>query len=120
MTKEHGNLKPFDWHQFDTYCSVKFTKRTCAELMGISEDTIEKRVRKEYDMTFTEYRETKLAPTKIKLVQKAIDMALGGNVTMLIFTLKNLCGWTDKVEQTVGAPDGAKKFTLNYKIVQDK
>lgn len=47
-------------------------------------------------MTFYEFREKYLGSTRIKLRQKAIQMGLSGDRTMLIFALKNLCAWKDK------------------------
>ena len=44
---------------------------------------------------------------KISLKGKAVTMALAGNVPMLIFCLKNLCGWADTV-QAVPDPESAK------------
>jgi len=59
--------------------------------------TIERSIKKLKKMTFTVYRNHHQDGLKFKLVQKAVSLALGGNVVMLIFCLKNLCGWTDKV-----------------------
>lgn len=91
-------LVTFDWTKINSYLQLKTSKRACALLLDVSEDTIEKRIREEYDCTFTDYAEKCLAPVKIKLVQKAISKALSGDNTMLIFCLKNLCGWSDKNE----------------------
>ena len=46
-------------------------------------------------MTFVEFRSLYLSSTRIRLRQKAIQMALKGDRTMLIFSLKNLCDWKD-------------------------
>jgi len=39
--------------------------------------------------------------TAVNLQQKAIEQALKGNTTLMIFCLKNLAGWADKVEEKV-------------------
>lgn len=97
-----GRVKlEIDWKVFNSYLELKASKRTCSALLGISETTIEERLREEHNMTFTEYAERMLSPTRNKLVQKALDLALSGNVTMLIFCLKNMCGWADKTEESI-------------------
>ncbi len=67
----------------------------------IDEKTLQRRIRQKFDMTYPEYKDYMMSSTKIKLVQTAIRKALEGNVVMMIFCLKNLCGWADKLEQTV-------------------
>jgi len=51
--------------------------------------------------------------TSTKLQQKALQMAMGGNGTLMVFCLKNLAKWSDKQETTLSAPEG---ITLNYKV----
>jgi hypothetical protein len=93
--------KDFDWEIFYKYLKTKPTLADASEFMSteenpISEDTIANRIRAKHDCTYTELREKKMAGIRRSLVQKALDMALnGGNATMLIFSLKNLCGWRD-------------------------
>jgi len=53
-----------------------------------------------------------MSHTRYALIQKAISEALNGNTTMLIFSLKNLCGWADKQELDVAQ----NTFTLNYNL----
>jgi hypothetical protein len=55
----------------------------------------------------TEYKEKQKDTLKVSLKGKAVTMALAGNVPMLIFCLKNLCGWADTV-QSVPDPENAK------------
>ena len=85
----------------------------------MAQSTIELRLREDHDMTFSEYHETKVSLISVKLQQKAINMALNGNVPMLIFSLKNLAKWKDKLEVEVEhtVPDfasWAKKAATQY------
>lgn len=86
---------PFDWHVFNKYLQTKPTLSDAGELMKCSQDTIAKRVRDKYDLTYAEYRDKKMAGVRHTLVQKAMMYALGGNTALLIFLLKNLCGYQD-------------------------
>jgi hypothetical protein len=89
---------PIDWTRLDSYLQLRATLRQCACLLEVSEDTIERRVLKEKGMKFSEYAETKMTMVRLKLVQKAISKAMGGDNTLLIFCLKNLSGWGDVVK----------------------
>lgn len=89
-----------DWATIDGILQFAATKKQCAAILEVSEDTIDRRIKEQKKMTFEDYKETKLGITKIKLQQKAIKMGLDGNPAMLIFCLKNLCGWSDKNEET--------------------
>jgi hypothetical protein len=70
-----------------------------AIIVGCSGKTVERFIREHFDMTFKEFRDLHMAHTRNSLVQKTIDLALSGNVTALIFALKNLCGWSDKYDE---------------------
>jgi hypothetical protein len=61
-----------------------------------------------YD-SIIEYKENRKDDIKIALKNKAVTMALAGNPAMLIFCLKNICGWSDNVQQ-VPDPDTAKNM----------
>lgn len=101
--------KELDWSVLDGILQFNATKPQCASILLMSDDTIDRRIKEKFDCTFEEYKTTKMGLTKIKLQQKAIQMALNGNATMLIFCLKNLCGWADKQETTIEA----KGLTIN-------
>lgn len=106
-----------DWKILDALLQFKVTLRHCADYMGVSIDAIQRRVKEEKGISFSEYHELKLQRTATKLQQKAIEMALSGDRTMLIFCLKNLAGWADKVETTHDVNDETKKqFKLAYAI----
>ena len=108
-----------NWDVIDSVLSVSGSLnqvRYALESKGIivTTKTIQRHIREKFDQSFDEYREFKLGGTKIKLQQQAIKMGLGGHPTMLIFCLKNLCGWTDKQEIS-----GPQEIKLNYKLGEE-
>ena len=107
-TKVHGNKIDIDFKVLDALVQFKVTKIFVADYIGVSPDTIEKRIRENFDMTYTEYSKLKQQRTGFKLQQKCIELALGGDRTLMIFALKNMAGWSDKLEQT--AIDGGIKI----------
>lgn len=87
----------FEWKVLDGVLQLGANKVQCTHILGCSAETIEDRIEKEHGMTFTEYRESKFTATKVKLVQSALTRAFSGKSdTMLIFCLKNLCGWKNE------------------------
>jgi len=95
-----GKKQPFDWDKFDSILQFGPTRQMCADIMGCSIDTIKRRVKDKHDKTFEQYLTEMFAPTRLKLQQKALSMALKGDRTMLIFSLKNKCGWSDQPDTT--------------------
>lgn len=104
-----GKTKTVDWELLDKILKFKCTSKDAEDILGISHDTIERNIRKKYDLTFSQYREKKMAGTRFKLQHKAINMALKGNVPMMIFCLKNLCKWVDTPE-----PSQDDNFELEF------
>ena len=100
MTKEKvsGRKIQLNYDKLDALLQFKVTKAFCADYLGVSEDTIDRRIKEDHKKTFSEYHELKIARTGLKLQQKAIEAALSGNTTLMIFCLKNLCGWADRAE----------------------
>jgi predicted transcriptional regulator len=88
-------LCPFSWDKLDGLLAYKSSLVVCADILDVSESTIKNHIKQRYGMSFSEYAEKKLSRTKVKLVQKAIEMATSGNVAMMIFCLKNICKWSD-------------------------
>jgi len=103
VRKAHVKWDDEKVRQLDKYCQLKPSLTDVSELLNVSDDTILRHCRK-YNMTFAEYRNKKMAKTRMTLTQKALEMALNGNATMMIFSLKNLCGWADM-------PDAAPEDT---------
>ena len=88
--------KKIDWSKLDGMLMFDAAKSVCSNELGCSDDTIERHIKKKYKQTFTEYKAEQLKKTVLRLKQKMIKMAMNGNVTCLIFVLKNLSDWNDK------------------------
>jgi hypothetical protein len=101
MARKLSAHKPrieIDQEQLAVICRLKPTLKDCADFFACSEDTIDNRCKEWGFRTFSDFRDKKMVHTRFGLVRKAIDMGLKGDRTMLIFCLKNLCGWGDKNE----------------------
>jgi AraC-like DNA-binding protein len=93
--------KLIDEAQLRALMRMKPTLKDTAAFFECSEDTIEKRCKEIAGVNFTEFREQNMVHTRLSLVRKAIQKAEGGDNTMLIFCLKNLCDWKDKQPEEV-------------------
>ena len=108
---------PFSWDKLDGLLAYKSSLLVCSDILEVSETTIKKHIKKRYSLTFGEYAEKKLSRTKVKLVQKAMEMANAGDRVMLIFCLKNINKWADKVDD--GVVINTQKINLSYKVSDD-
>lgn len=126
MTKRHGNAKEMDWDTLNALLQSRPTLQLCADYLECSDTHIENEIKRVHKMTFSEYRESRMAFVKVKLIQQAIQMAIKGNVTMLIFCLKNLCGWADKIENKIEEKptkeliEQAKELIASYEKDKDE
>jgi dihydroxyacetone kinase DhaKLM complex PTS-EIIA-like component DhaM len=101
MAKTKEPRKQINFEQLKALMRLKPTQKDTAAFFECSEDTIERIIRKTCDLTFAEFREQNMVHTRFSLIRKAIQKAENGDNVMLIFCLKNLCGWKDKWEQDV-------------------
>ena len=106
-------VKHTDWDKLDVILQFKPDKAWAADILEVSEDTLERRIKETKKCTFMEYRDKKMAPVKIRLVKKAIDKAFAGDNTMLIFCLKNFCGWSDRPLDLNGNDNQVANLVLN-------
>lgn len=79
-------------------CRLKPTLRDVAAFFDCSEDTIERRCKALGALSFADFRDKNMVQTRFNLIRTAIRKAENGDNTMLIFCLKNLCGWVDRYE----------------------
>jgi len=90
-----------NWSEFDRLCKIQCTQKEIASWFDCSISTIERKVRKEKGMGYADYYEQKREKGFISLRRKQYEVALEGNVAMLIFLGKNLLGQSDKTDMNV-------------------
>jgi len=71
----------------------------------LSTRTIQRAIERDKGVTFSDYREMMMSDNVMGLKQKAIQMGLSGDRTMLIFSLKNIGDWSDTPMQTAQTED---------------
>ena len=108
-----NNRKKFNWEILEAICQRGMKLAACEEKLGVSDDTINRRIREKFGCTFEAYRDKKQTTLRIRLIDKALELADQGNVTMLIFLLKNYCGFTDRAEVKTEIND-KRPFIIEY------
>jgi AraC-like DNA-binding protein len=93
--------KEFDWKLIDSILQFGARLIDCCEMLEVSDDTIQRRIKDEFGCTFSEYRERKMSKMRMKLLQKQFDVAMSGNVALLIWLGKQHLGQSDKAENTI-------------------
>ena len=95
--------KEMDQKQFEALLRLNPTLKDTAAFFKVSEDTIYRRAQEWGYESFADAKHKNMVHTRLDLVREAVKQATKkGNNTMLIFCLKNLCGWSDsgsKVEE---------------------
>lgn len=118
MAKEMGRPKiVIDWDQFEKLCAMQCTLEEISAWFKCSEDTIERACKREHGVTFADYFKQKRSGGRISLRRKQFEVAMSGNVTMLIFLGKQYLEQSDKVE-TVQSEKQA--FTLPEFLIHDQ
>lgn len=90
--------KKISYDEFEKLCKLQCTLVEIAGWFKVSEDTIERRIKEHYGMTFADIYKKHSASGKISLRRKQYEIAVKGNVTMLIWLGKQYLGQKDKIE----------------------
>ena len=103
MEEESKNLggrprKEIDWQRLDDII-VWASQEYCAEQLNISIETLATAIKQRYGLSFPEYKNKRREPLKINLLVKQYEVAMRGNVSMLIWLGKQHLGQSDKVEE---------------------
>lgn len=81
-------------------CAIGCTLPECAGVLGVDPATLKRALRRDLDMTFTQFFDIHSAPLRVRLRQAQFESAERGNVTMLI--------WLGKVYLGQREPDRAQ------------
>lgn len=84
-------LKPVDENLLRKLAAIHCNQDEMASVLGVSVDTLHRR--------FADQIKEARDEGKMSLRRKMWEMALNGNVTLLVWLSKNELGYTDKVEQ---------------------
>lgn len=88
-----------DFEVVDQLCMMQCTAEEIAAVLKVSVDTLDRRIKENFGMTFAEYFKQKRVAGNMSLRKAQWDKAVhGGNTTMLIFLGKQYLGQADKIE----------------------
>ena len=89
----------------------------CADILNLSEDTIQRAIKEKTGGTFSEYREAKMSKMRVKLLQKQFESAIAGNTAMMIWLGKQHLGQSEKIS-TKNEHDFTESPTFEVKFVK--
>jgi len=98
--KELEDMKFNGWDQLDALI-IWSNGEYCAEQLGLNYDTLNARIKERTGLSFSDYKEQKKEKLRINLRKKQYDVAMAGNVSMLIWLGKNELAQSDKVENAL-------------------
>ena len=96
---------------------LKPSLKDTAAFFEVDPSTVKHYIRKNWDVTFSEFREQNLVHTRFMLIRTAIKKAERGDNVMLIFCLKNLCQWRDKLPDNEFDEDKFKAMSTQDLII---
>jgi hypothetical protein len=86
-----------DWELLNKVLARGGRMEDCVYLVGLSASTIERRIREEHDMTFSNYRDLQLTGIRMKILDAQIDKAINEKDTVMLKHLgEHLCGQVPK------------------------
>jgi len=95
--------KIIDWAKVDEQLIYWATAKGICSKLGITDKTLEAACKRDHGISFSEYSEQKREIGKNYVRGKQFQVAMSGNVSMLIWLGKQWLGQTDKIEQKIEA-----------------
>jgi hypothetical protein len=88
--------KELNQHTFEGLCEIQATLEEIADVLRVSEDTVERWCKRTYELGFADAYKKFSATGKTSLRRYQFEAAKKGNTTMLIWLGKQYLGQTDK------------------------
>lgn len=103
-------MTPEKIKQLEAICRLKPTLEDCAAFLDLDKSTIEKWIKRTQGISYSVFRDKHMVHTRFMIVREMLAQCKKGNMAALIFSSKNLCGWSDN-------PDGdiADEVTVTVK-----
>ena len=89
-------LKDIDWTTVEKLCGIQCTGEEIASIIEVDYDTLQRAIKREFNLSFADYFKKHSAKGKMSLRRKQYEVASSGNTTMLIWLGKQYLGQTDK------------------------
>lgn len=102
--------KELSYQNLKAICRLKPTLEDCAAFFDVSTKTIQRRCEEFESVSFVQFRDKYMADTRLKLVRRILKLAETGNLGALIFCLKNLNHWQDKIDIEIESNINIKTF----------
>jgi hypothetical protein len=90
--------KSIDLEQLEKLIAIQCTGEEVASYFNINYDTLNRIIKDEYNMSYSEYFEQNRGKGKVSLRRAQYQAAIAGNTAMLIWLGKNWLSQTDKQE----------------------
>ena len=106
-----------DFKQLDSLLELHLRKEDIATFFKTSEDTLSRFIDYHFNSTFAEYKAQKGLKGRILLLSKYWDKVREGNMSAIIFGLKNLMDWSDR---TIVRSDEVTEFINGFTTKKPK
>lgn len=87
-----------DKEEFEQMCLEQLSEKEIADYYGLDRRTVNHFCKQNYGMTFTTFWNLKRTKSKAIIINEAFKLAKK-NGAVMIFCLKNLCGWKDNPDE---------------------
>lgn len=111
--------KTIDEKQFDTIIQLPIIKEDVARILNVSESHLERYIRARFHTTFETLRRQNAGSFKKNLLGKQYELAMKGNVTLLIWLGKQYLEQSDKVDNTHALKDPYQNMTDEQLIAEN-
>lgn len=102
--------KEIDWKLLDALI-VWASQEYCAEQLDMHIGTLAEKIKDKFQMSFPEYKHKRQEGLRINLLKKQYDVAMQGNVTMLIWLGKQHLNQSEKQTLKVTREQDLSNFT---------